>query len=79
MTEALAITARHLRDHPVERGRITEQRLQDPFDYASEYALVESYRAAMTGPRAIADAYDPGFRDRYAPGSGDWRLVEAKG
>ena len=78
VTEALAITARDLRDHPVERGSITEQRLQDPFDYATEDSLVESYRAAMAAPQAIADAYDPGFRDRYAPGSDDWRVVEAK-
>lgn len=76
--EALAITARHLRDHPVERGSITEMRLQDPFDYEAEDRLIDAYRAAVADVQPIADAYDPGFRDRYAPGSDDWRLVEAR-
>ena len=76
--EAIARTAVDLRDHPVPRGSDTEMRLQDPFDYASEDALIDSYRAAMTQPQTLADAYDPEFRDRYAPGSDDWRLVEAK-
>lgn len=76
--EALAITARYLRDNPVPRGSITEQRLQDPFDYEAEDALVEAYRSAIGEAKAIADAYDPDFRDRYAPGSDAWRLVEAK-
>ena len=31
-----------------------------------------------TGALQLADAYDPEFRDRYAPGSDDWRLVAAK-
>ncbi|MDH3678565.1 MAG: hypothetical protein OEV40_01320 [Acidimicrobiia bacterium] len=76
--DALAATARHLRDHPIERGSVTEMRLQDPFDYAAEDALIDAYRAAMVGPQRLADAYDPDFRDRYAPGSDDWRLVEAR-
>ena len=34
----------------------------------------------MDGPGYVvmADTYDPGFRDRYAPGSDDWRLVPAR-
>jgi nucleoside-diphosphate-sugar epimerase len=78
VVEALGITARYLRDNPVERGSITEQRLQDPFDYEAEDALIEAYQSAMTGVLQLAEAYDPGFRNRYAPGSDDWRLVEAK-
>lgn len=76
--EALTLTARHLRDNPVERGSTTEMRLQDPFDYDAEDALIEAYRAAITEAREVAEAYDPGFRDRYAPGSDDWRLVEPR-
>ena len=78
VVEALGITARYLRDNPIARGSITEQRLQDPFDYEAEDALIETYRSATTGALELADAYDPEFRDRYAPGSNDWRLVEAK-
>lgn len=76
--EALAATARYLRDNPVPAGSVTEQRLQDPFDYQAEDALIKAYQQATGGVQALADAYDPGFRDRYAPGSDDWRLVEAK-
>ena len=76
--EALAETARYLRDNPVERGSITEQRLQDPFDYAAEDELIDSYRAATERVEVLAEQYDPKFRNRYAPGSGDWRLVKAK-
>lgn len=76
--EALGITARYLKDNPIARGSITEQRLQDPFDYDEEDALIEAYQAAIAGTQKIADTYDPDFRDRYAPGSDDWRLVAAK-
>lgn len=76
--DALTATARYLRDHPVERGSVTEMRLQDPFDYAAEDALIEAYRTAMATVQPLADAYDPEFRDRYAPGSADWRLVAAR-
>jgi nucleoside-diphosphate-sugar epimerase len=78
VSEAIAATARHLWENPVERGSNTEMRLQDPFDYRAEDALIEAYRAAMGAPRQLADAYDPDFRDRYAPGSDDWRLVPAR-
>ena len=76
--EALAITARYLRDNPVERGSETEMRLQDPFDYAAEDRLIDAYRSVIATPKTEADAYDPDFRDRYAPGSDDWRLVPSR-
>jgi len=73
--EALARTARHLADQPVERGSETEMRLQDPFDYDLEDRIVDAYRKAMVEPLAVATDYDPEFRDRYEPGSDTWRLV----
>ena len=76
--DALAATAHFLRDNPIRRGSKTEQRLQDPFDYPAEDALIEAYRAATEDVRSLADAYDPEFRNRYAPGSADWRLVKAR-
>ena len=76
--DALTATARYLRDHPVERGSVTEMRLQDPFDYAAEDGLVDAYATAMSAVAPLAAAYDPDFRDRYAPGSDDWRLVPAR-
>lgn len=76
--DALTATARYLRDHPIPRGSHTEQRLQDPFDYPHEDRLVDAYRAAVAVVAPLAQSYDPGFRDRYSPGSDDWRLVEAR-
>jgi nucleoside-diphosphate-sugar epimerase len=73
--DAIAFTARHLAAHPVERGGNTEMRLQDPFDYAAEDAIIDAYRAAIGPAVEAAAVYDPDFRDRYAPGSDDWRLV----
>ena len=73
--DAIAFTARYLVDHPVTRGSNTEMRLQDPFDYAAEDAIIDAYRSAIGQATERAEAYDPDFRDRYAPGSDDWRLV----
>ncbi|MEM7097600.1 MAG: NAD-dependent dehydratase [Pseudomonadota bacterium] len=78
VVDALAETARYLRDHPVERGSVTEQRLQDPFDYAAEDALIEAYRSATAGVQSLADAYDPEYQYRYSPGATSWRKVKAK-
>ena len=77
-TEAMAATARHLRDHPIRRGSKTEMRLQDPFDYAAEDAIIDAFRSSTEHVRRLASSYDPDFRDRYSPGSDDWRLVEAR-
>ena len=76
--EALTETARYLRDFPIEKGSVIEQRLQDPFDYEAEDELIATYRSATGQAKVLADAYDPEYRNRYAPGSGDWRMVKAK-
>lgn len=75
---ALAVTARHLRDKPVKRGSVTEMRLQDPFDYEAEDAIIDLYRTSIAATAELAAAYDPEFTDRYAPGAGEWRLVEPR-
>ena len=76
--DALASTARNLRDNPIERGSRTEMRLQDPFDYDAEDSIIDAFLASTEDVRRLALAYDPDFRDRYAPGSDDWRLVEPR-
>lgn len=76
--EAIAATARHLAEHPIERGSKTEARLQDPFDYEAEDRLIETYRRAMEPVADLADAFDPGFADRYAPGENRWRQARAQ-
>ena len=76
--EALGITARYLADNPVGRGSTTEMRLQDPFDYEAEDRIIDAWQALAAQAAPVAGAYDPDFRDRYAPGSDDWRLVEPR-
>lgn len=76
--EALANTARWLRDNPIPAQSITQKRLQDPFDYDVEDQLIDAWQQAEAIVSPVADSYDPDFRDRYAPGSDDWRLVEPK-
>ena len=76
--EAIAITARHLAENPVPRGSTQEMRLQDPFDYEAEDHIIDAYQSLLATARPVADQYDPDFRDRYAPGSDDWRLVEPR-
>jgi nucleoside-diphosphate-sugar epimerase len=73
--EAIKQTARYLAENPVPRGSETEMRLQDPFDYEAEDRIIEAYRTLLAAARPVSDTYDPDFRDRYAPGSDDWRLV----
>jgi nucleoside-diphosphate-sugar epimerase len=73
--EAIRRTARYLAHNPVRRGSTTEMRLQDPFDYEAEDRLIAAWEALVGQAAGAADAYDPEFRDRYAPGSDDWRLV----
>ena len=76
--EALGSTARYLRDNPIERGSHTEMRLQDPFDYVAEDRIIDAYQSSTEDVRTLSAGYDPDFRDRYAPGSDDWRLVEPR-
>jgi nucleoside-diphosphate-sugar epimerase len=76
--DAIAETARYLAANPIERGSETEMRLQDPFDYELEDRLIDTYRSIIGPAQEVADAYDPGFRDRYAPGSDDWRMVPSR-
>lgn len=65
-TEALERTARWLVDHSPERGGHEEQGLQDPFDYAREDELVAAWKVATDRMRAVADAFEFRYRDRYA-------------
>ncbi|MCY4518209.1 MAG: hypothetical protein OXB99_13340 [Acidimicrobiaceae bacterium] len=76
--EAIGRTARYLFDNPIERGSDTEMRLQDPFDYEAEDAIIGAYQSAVGAAAERAAAFDPDFRYPYAPGSDGWRLVAAK-
>ena len=78
VVEAVGMTARDLYENPVRRGSTKERRMQDPFDYDAEDAIIDAYRSSIGKAAELAAAYDPDFRGRYSPGSDDWRLVDAK-
>ena len=57
---ALRSTARWLFDNPPDPGGIEEKVLEDPFDYATEDALVASWRAAVGSVDVPTFAVEPG-------------------
>jgi nucleoside-diphosphate-sugar epimerase len=64
--EGLARTARWLAEHPPEPGGTEETVLEDPFDYAAEDRLIESWRSAVAGMAAIEWKQEPGFTLSYS-------------
>jgi hypothetical protein len=64
--EALAITARWLREHPPEPGGVEETVLQDPFDYESEDRLVAGWREAIASMPPVDFEQEPGLTLSYS-------------
>jgi hypothetical protein len=74
--EAVRRTARWLTEHPPERGGIEEQVLTDPFDYAAEDALIDSWLAARRSVVAPGFAVRPGWGLAYSGPHGRPRMHE---
>ena len=75
--QALALTARWLDAHPLERGGAEEKTLQDPFDYAAEDALAAGWRRALESLEPVEWKRAPGYTASYSgpggtPRSGDF-------
>jgi nucleoside-diphosphate-sugar epimerase len=64
--EAVPATARWLAENPPERGGIEEKVLTDPFDYAAEDALIDSWLAARAQVRVPEFAVRPSFGLAYS-------------
>jgi nucleoside-diphosphate-sugar epimerase len=64
--EAVRRTARWLVEHPPASGGIEEQVLTDPFDYAAEDALIDSWLAARAAVKVPEFAVPPGFGLAYS-------------
>jgi hypothetical protein len=64
--EAVPVTACWLAANQPERGGIEEQVLTDPFDYAAEDALVDSWRAARGTVTVPEFAVRPGWGLAYS-------------
>ncbi len=64
--EAVAETARWLRDHPPAPGGVEETVLQDPFDYAAEDRLIAAWKEALAGLPAVAFEKEPGYTLSYS-------------
>jgi nucleoside-diphosphate-sugar epimerase len=72
--DAVPATARWLAANPPERGGIEEQVLTDPFDYAAEDALVDSWRAARASVAVPEFAVRPGWGLAYSGPRGRPRM-----
>jgi nucleoside-diphosphate-sugar epimerase len=73
----LMLTARWLRDHPLERGGAGEKILQDPFDYRAEDELIAAWKALCARMPQIRFEREPGFTATYSgpggkPRSSSW-------
>ena len=64
--EGLAITARHLSEHPLKPGGAEERSLSDLFDYNGEDRLIEAGSSAMEEVSKVATDVDAGVPDRYS-------------
>jgi nucleoside-diphosphate-sugar epimerase len=62
----LALTARWLRDHPLERGGSDEKILQDPFDYTAEDQLISAWKSVCDKMPEIKFEREPGFTATYS-------------
>lgn len=67
--EGLARTARWLVANPPQPGGLEETVLQDPFDYAAEDRLVQSWREALAAVPDPGFATPPGPTLSYSPSS----------
>ncbi|MBM44885.1 MAG: epimerase [Acidimicrobiaceae bacterium] len=64
--DGLAVTARHLAEHPLEPGGPEERSLSDLFDYDGEDRLIEVWADAMQDVSKVAVDVDAGTPDRYS-------------
>jgi nucleoside-diphosphate-sugar epimerase len=73
----LALTARWLREHPLEHGGAGERILQDPFDYTAEDEIISAWKSLCEKMPAISFVREPGFTSTYSgpggkPRSSSW-------
>jgi nucleoside-diphosphate-sugar epimerase len=74
---AFAITARWLRDHPLEPGSSGEKILQDPFDYRAEDELIAAWKNLCDAMPEVKFEREPGYTAVYSgpggkPRSSPW-------
>ena len=76
--QGLAITARWLRDHPLERDGSDEKILQDPFDYRAEDELIGAWKRLCEQMPQVSFARQPGFTATYSGPGGKPRSSSFK-
>ena len=64
--QGLAITAKWLKDHPLERDGSDEKILQDPFDYTAEDELIAAWKTLCAKMPQVSFAREPGFTATYS-------------
>jgi hypothetical protein len=71
----LAITAKWLRDHPLEPGGPGEKILQDPFDYRAEDELIAAWKTLCDAMPQVKFAQEPGYTATYSGPGGKPRTA----
>jgi nucleoside-diphosphate-sugar epimerase len=64
--QGLAITARWLKEHPLERDGADEKILQDPFDYRVEDELIAAWKKLCSQMPQVSFSRQPGFTATYS-------------
>lgn len=71
----LAITAKWLHDHPLERGGTGEKILQDPFDYRAEDELLAAWNTLCNRMPQVKFDQEPGYTATYSGPGGKPRTA----
>jgi nucleoside-diphosphate-sugar epimerase len=74
--DGIGLTARWLRDHPLERGGTDEKILQDPFDYRAEDELITAWKGLCEQMPEVRFAREPGFTATYSGPGGKPRSAK---
>jgi nucleoside-diphosphate-sugar epimerase len=69
----LAITAKWLKDHPLEANGPEEKILQDPFDYRAEDELIAAWKNLCDAMPPVRFAREPGYTATYTGPGGQQR------
>ncbi len=74
--DAVAFTARWLKENPCKKGEIEEMVLQDPFDYGAEDELIVAWKSLLESMPEISFEQNPGYGMHYSGPGGRPRTVE---
>ncbi|MGA2411060.1 MAG: NAD-dependent epimerase/dehydratase family protein, partial [Candidatus Binataceae bacterium] len=64
--DGVALTARWLKDHPLEPNGMDEKIIQDPFDYRAEDELIAAWKSLYARMPGVKFSREPGYMATYS-------------